>query len=54
MIVTIFKMNFIHCYLSGHPRLSPKDFVEPEIAEAYSKDYMFMACIKFINSVSIK
>ena len=36
----------------GHPKLEPKNFIEADTAELYSKDYLFMSCIKHINSVS--
>ena len=36
----------------GHPKLEPKSLVDAGIAEAYADDYMFMGCIKYINSVS--
>jgi len=37
--------------LIDHPKLDPKSFVDPDIAEDYSRDYLFMSCIKYINSV---
>ncbi|XP_035227221.1 serine/threonine-protein phosphatase 2A activator-like isoform X1 [Stegodyphus dumicola] len=37
--------------LIGHPRLEPRSFPDEDIAASFSKDYMFMACIKFINQV---
>lgn len=37
--------------LIGHPKLEPKNFIEADTAELYSKDYLFMSCIKHINSV---
>ncbi|XP_054007527.1 serine/threonine-protein phosphatase 2A activator-like [Hylaeus anthracinus] len=39
--------------LIGHPRLEPRHFVEPEIVELYSKQYMFLGCIEFISKVKI-
>ena len=36
----------------GHPKLEPKSLADPNIAETYAPDYMFMGCIKYINSVS--
>lgn len=37
--------------LRGHPRLEPRSFPDEDIAASFSKDYMFMGCIKFINQV---
>ncbi|XP_053380412.1 serine/threonine-protein phosphatase 2A activator-like isoform X1 [Mercenaria mercenaria] len=37
--------------LIGHPRIFPKSSVKPEIYEHFSKDYMFLSCIKYINQV---
>lgn len=37
--------------LVDHPAIEPKSFTTPGFAEAYSKDYMFMACIEFISKV---
>lgn len=37
--------------LIGHPRLEPKSFPNEGIGESFAKDYMFMACIAFINKV---
>lgn len=39
-------LNFI-----GHKFLRPKSIHDNEIVEEYSKDYMYLACIHFINSV---
>ena len=36
----------------GHKFLRPKSIHQNEIVEEYSKDYMYLACIYFINSVS--
>lgn len=35
----------------GHKHLRPKSIHDPEIVEAFAKDYMYFACIEFINSV---
>ena len=40
---------FIHC--KGHKHLRPKSIHDPEVVEAFAKDYMYFACIEFINSV---
>ncbi|KAI8846882.1 hypothetical protein BC829DRAFT_427919 [Chytridium lagenaria] len=37
--------------LSDHKYLKPKCVHDQEIIEEFSKDYMYLACIKFINSV---
>ncbi|KDQ56607.1 hypothetical protein JAAARDRAFT_36089 [Jaapia argillacea MUCL 33604] len=37
--------------LRGHKYIRPKAIHDPEIVEEYSKDYMYFACIQFINSV---
>lgn len=39
--------------VSGHPRLEPRHFVEPDIVESYSKQYMFLGSIEFISKVCI-
>ena len=38
---------------SGHKYLRPKSIHDPEIVDELAKDYMYIACIKFINSASI-
>ena len=35
-----------------HPFFRPKSIHNKEILDEYSKDYMYFACIHFINSVS--
>ncbi|KAL3872470.1 hypothetical protein ACJMK2_040394 [Sinanodonta woodiana] len=37
--------------LIDHHRIQPKSFVRPDIFEHFATDYMFLGCIKFINSV---
>ncbi|QRV98939.1 peptidylprolyl isomerase [Ceratobasidium sp. AG-Ba] len=37
--------------LVGHPHLRPKSIHNAELIEEFSKDYMYFACIEFINSV---
>lgn len=37
--------------LLAHEKLSPKDFVNSDVAESYKNEYMFMACIAYINEV---
>ncbi|XP_003698574.1 serine/threonine-protein phosphatase 2A activator [Apis florea] len=37
--------------LIGHPRIEPRHFVEPDIVQTYSKQYMFLGCIEFISKV---
>ncbi|THH32628.1 hypothetical protein EUX98_g1550 [Antrodiella citrinella] len=37
--------------LKNHKHLRPKSIHDPEILDEFSKDYMYFACIKFINSI---
>ncbi|XP_043788373.1 serine/threonine-protein phosphatase 2A activator-like [Apis laboriosa] len=37
--------------LIGHPRIEPRHFVESDIVQTYSKQYMFLGCIEFISKV---
>ncbi|KAL5011510.1 hypothetical protein ScPMuIL_010061 [Solemya velum] len=37
--------------LIDHPRILPKSFVKPDIFEHFSKDYMFLGCVNYINKV---
>ncbi|TFY81861.1 hypothetical protein EWM64_g2155 [Hericium alpestre] len=37
--------------LRGHKYLRPKSIHDPEIVDEFAKDYMYFACIQFINSV---
>ena len=37
---------------ADHRRILPKSFMKPDIYEHFSKDYLFLAAIKFINQVS--
>lgn len=37
--------------LVGHKHLRPKAIHDTEILDEFSKDYMYLACIQFINSV---
>lgn len=36
-----------------HPFFRPKSIHNHEILDEYAKDYMYFACIRFINSVSL-
>lgn len=36
---------------AGHPKVFPKDFVDPEVSHFHKDDYMFMGCIEYINEV---
>ena len=38
---------------ADHRHLRPKAIHDPEILEEFSKDYMYLQCIQFINSVSL-
>lgn len=37
--------------LIGHPKIEPPMFLQPEIVSTYYHDYMFLGCIRYINSV---
>lgn len=37
--------------LIAHPRIEPPMFLDENIIEMYHKDYLFLACIKYINQV---
>ncbi|KAG8914666.1 Serine/threonine-protein phosphatase 2A activator 2, partial [Tulasnella sp. 417] len=37
--------------LTGHKYIRPKSIHDAELVEEYSKDYMYLACIRFINSI---
>ncbi|KAL0273462.1 UNVERIFIED_CONTAM: hypothetical protein PYX00_006118 [Menopon gallinae] len=37
--------------LVAHPRIEPKSFLQQDIVDAYKHDYLFIACIDFINRV---
>jgi len=37
--------------LRGHKYLKPKSIHDQEILDEFSKDYMYLACIQFINSI---
>ncbi|XP_031848444.1 serine/threonine-protein phosphatase 2A activator [Nomia melanderi] len=39
--------------LVGHSRIEPRHFVDPEIVEAHSNQYMFLGCIEFISKVKV-
>lgn len=36
---------------AGHKHLRPKSIHDKEILDEFAKDYMYFACIQFINSV---
>lgn len=38
---------------AGHKYIKPKAIHDADIVDEYSKQYMYFACIKFINSVRI-
>ncbi|KAJ3034781.1 Serine/threonine-protein phosphatase 2A activator 2 [Rhizophlyctis rosea] len=37
--------------LADHKYIRPKAIHDPDVVDEFSKDYMYLACIKFINSV---
>lgn len=41
-----FKWN-----ISDNPRIEPKSFLLPEVVSTYKHEYLFIACIDFINQV---
>jgi len=45
---------FISCFILGHKYIRPKSIHDTDTVDEYSKDFMYLACIKFINSVSIR
>lgn len=40
--------------LRNHKYLKPKSIHDPDVLEGFSNQYMYLACIQFINSVSPK
>lgn len=40
-----------YCYYLAHPRIEPVSFLQEDIVETYAHDYLFLACIKYINKV---
>lgn len=43
--------RFLAC--TGHKHITPKSIHNADILNEFSKDYMYLACIKFINGVSL-
>ncbi len=39
------------CGSQGHKYIKPKTIHDNEVLEEFAKDYMYLACIQFINSV---
>lgn len=37
--------------LRGHKYIKPKSIHDPDVLEGYSEQYMYLACIQFINSI---
>lgn len=37
--------------IQGHKYIKPKSIHDTDIVDEYAKHYMYLACIKFINSV---
>ncbi|XP_026295668.1 serine/threonine-protein phosphatase 2A activator isoform X3 [Apis mellifera] len=44
--INIHKINIL-----GHSRIEPRHFVESDIVQTFSKQYMFLGCIEFISKV---
>lgn len=38
-------------FVPAHPRIEPKSFLQQDVVDAYKHDYLFIACIDFINRV---
>jgi serine/threonine-protein phosphatase 2A activator len=45
----VYRLLITFC--PGHKYLRPKSIHDNEVVEELSKDYMYFACIQFINSV---
>lgn len=41
------------CCVLEHKYIKPKSIHDPDTVDEFSKDYMYLACIRFINSVSL-
>lgn len=57
LISFIYSVEILHYwvyffFVDNH-RLSPKSITDSDIVNTFSKDYMFLKCIQYINSVSI-
>ena len=40
--------------LAGHKHIRPKAIHDKDIVDEFSKDYMYLACIQFVDSVSVR
>lgn len=41
-------------FILGHKYIKPKSIHDKDVVDEFSKEYMYLACIKFINSVYTK
>lgn len=39
--------------LRGHKYIRPKSIHDDDVVSEFSKDYMYLSCVKFINSVRV-
>lgn len=46
-------MNVNLAIETDHKHLRPKSIHDPDILDQFGDDYMYFACIRFINSVSL-
>lgn len=37
--------------LVGHPMIKPKSIHNPDVLEAYSHEYLYLGCVKFVKQV---
>lgn len=47
----LIKIVIKNLFISAHPRIEPKSFLQTDIVEVYKNDFLFIACIDFINQV---
>ena len=52
-VIALFRTAKLIRGTSGHKYIRPKAILDPEIVEEYSKDYIYFACIAFINSAHL-
>ena len=49
MLANIHYISYQHHI--GNDEISPNSFVDAPVAEMWSKEYLFMSCISYINKV---
>jgi len=52
LFISIICPDLFPVWSPGHPDLLPDSFVKKEVAESWKHEYLFMAAVSFINSVS--